>query len=86
MIEREAYKFVKAELESREDDPVIRPHIREAVKKLIKDRYEKEVQRISEDALAESFNKILFSAFGLSGETSQEENKKGGICKISLRV
>ena len=83
IIEREAYKFVKAELESRGEDPAMRPYIKEAVREVIRERYEKEVQRISEDELAKSFNKLLFSAFGFSGETSMGENKKGEFVRIA---
>ena len=51
-IKNEAYKFVKAELESRGEDPTIRPYIREVVKEVIREIHEAEVQRISKEELA----------------------------------
>ena len=78
-IKNDASKLVKAELELRGEDPTIQPYVREVVKELIKERYEKEVQRISRVETGKSFNKLLFSSSVLSGETSREENKKGNL-------
>ena len=83
MIKNEAYKFVKAELESRGEDPTIRPYIREVVKEVIREIYEAEVQRISKEELAKSFNRLLLSSFGPSVEADWKENRQGELVRIA---
>ena len=82
MIKNEAYKYVKAELESRGDDPAIRPYIKEAVKQLIIERYKNEAQRISKEELAKSFNRLLLSSFKPSVETNWKENRQVELVRI----
>ena len=81
-IKNEAYKFVKAELESRGEDPAIRPYLREAVKEAIRERYERESQRVSEEELRKYVYKTLFSPPGYNEETYGKEGAKGQLVRI----
>ena len=82
-IKNEAYKFVKAELESRGEDPTIKPYIREVVKEVIREIYEAEVQRISKEELTKSFNRLLLSSFGSSVESDWKDNRQGELVRIA---
>ena len=82
MIKNEAYKFVKAELESRGDDPAIRPYIREAVKEVIRERYEAEVQRISLEEFKKFGARTLLTLSGFREETGTKEEGVGGFVRV----
>ncbi len=82
MIKNEAYKFVKAELESRGDDPAIRPYIREAVKEVIRERYEAEVQRISLEEFKKFGARTLLTLSGFGNRTGTKEEGVGGFVRV----
>ncbi len=63
-IKNGIYEVVKAELESRGEDPAIRPYVKGAVKEVITEGYQKEVERISEEELRKSFGRAILSLSG----------------------
>ncbi len=63
-IKNGIYELVKAELESRGEDPAIRPYVKGAVKEVITERYQKEVERISGEELQKSFGRVILSLSG----------------------
>ncbi|MCW6157978.1 MAG: hypothetical protein LVQ63_00625 [Thermoplasmatales archaeon] len=82
MVKKEAYKFVKAELESRGEDPAIRPYIREVVKEVIRERCEAEAQRISDEELMKSGTKVLLSLPGFGEGTGTKEGRVGEFIRL----
>ena len=82
MIRNETYKFVKAELESMGDDPAIRPYIREAVKEVIRERYEAEVQRISLEEFKKFGARALLTLSGFRDETGTKEEGVEGFVRV----
>ena len=82
MIKNGAYKFVKAELESRGEDPTIRPYIREAVKEVIREKYEADVQRISLEEVKKLGTRTLLTLSGFEDKTGTKEEGVGGFVRV----
>jgi hypothetical protein len=82
MINNEGSKLVKAELESRGEDPTIRPYIREAVKEVIREIYEAEVQRISLEEFKKSGARALLTLSGFGDKTGTKEEWMGESIRV----
>ena len=81
-IKNGIYELVKAELESRGEDPAIRPYVKGAVKEVITERYQKEVERISEEALQESFGRVILSLSGFKEGTEAKDRSVTGFVRV----
>ena len=82
MIMNKTYKLVKVEIESRGEDPAIRPYVKEAGKEVIAERYQKETKKISDEELKKSFNKVLFSLSGFGEGIGTSEGRVGELVII----
>ena len=81
-IKNDIYELVKAELESRGEDPAIRPYVRGAVKDVIREGYQKEVERISEEELQKSFGRVILSLSGFKEGIGAKEEGVGGFVRV----
>ena len=82
MINSEGPKLVKAELESRGDDPAIKPYIQKAVKEVIREVYEAEVQRISLEEFKKSGVRALLALSGFGDGTGTKEEGIDGPIRV----
>ena len=81
-IKNDIYEFVKAELESRGEDPAIRPYVKEAVKEVITERYQKEVERISVEELQKSFGRVILSLYGFKEGIGAKDGDITGFVRV----
>ena len=83
-IKNDIYEFVKAELESRGEDPAIRPYVKGAVKEVITERYQKEVERISVEELQKSFGRVILSLSGFKEGIGAKDGDITGFVRVAF--